>query len=169
MMGGISVNRTGDRIPRRRAGSLWRRCSFVLGLSTVFLFVGLSVSALGRGMAEARYLAVFGAGRGVLVFRADFLHRFFRIRCWTARPGSMPASGRIGLLAPMFWALAFAFGWTPCIGPILGRDQVRVVIARRRYRRRGGDCWACIRPGLAALPAWRPAYFSAASRGVMGG
>ncbi|KPP91291.1 MAG: cytochrome c-type biogenesis protein [Rhodobacteraceae bacterium HLUCCA08] len=126
-MGGISVTEL-DESRAARARVLLAALFFVLGLSTVFLFVGLSVSALGRAMAEARYWLSFGAGAVVLVFGLHFLH-VFRIP-FLDREARFDAGDQGGsAFGAYVLGLAFAFGWTPCIGPILGAIS-SVVIAR---------------------------------------
>ena len=92
---------------------------FVLGLSTVFLFLGFTASAI--GVAFLKYQNYFNAVAGVIVmvfgahfvgvFRIPFLDREARVDVGD-RGGSSFGAYILGL--------AFAFGWTPCIGPQLG-------------------------------------------------
>jgi len=92
---------------------------FVLGFSAVFIALGASATAIGRLLLQYRYEAgVIGGALVTLcgvvmlvgVERIPFLRRdaHFHLRA-TGHPGSAFALG-----------LAFGFGWTPCIGPILG-------------------------------------------------
>ncbi len=92
---------------------------FVLGFSTVFVILGASATALGQLFLAHRYEANLAAGAGVMVFgllmmglvRWPWLQRDFRIHL--NLPGGRP-------IAAYVLGLAFAFGWTPCIGPVLG-------------------------------------------------
>jgi len=92
---------------------------FVLGFSTVFVILGASATALGQLFLSYRYEANLVAGACVIVFgllmmgmvRWSWFQRDFRIRL--NLPGGRPVAA-YGL------GLAFAFGWTPCIGPVLG-------------------------------------------------
>lgn len=92
---------------------------FVLGFSTVFILLGASATALGQLLLSYRWELNIGAGVVVILFglflvglvRIPWLYRDIRPRFDV--PGGKPAAAYI-------LGLAFAFGWTPCIGPILG-------------------------------------------------
>jgi cytochrome c-type biogenesis protein len=92
---------------------------FVLGFSTVFVILGASATALGQLFLSYRYEANLAAGAVVIVFglmmmgvgRWPWLQRDFRVHL--DLPGGRP-------VAAYALGIAFAFGWTPCIGPILG-------------------------------------------------
>ena len=97
---------------------------FVLGLGTVFVTLGATASALGQVLLQNKILFGQIAG-GVIVilglhflgvFRIPFLYREARFDAGKAA-GSYAGAYVIGL--------AFAFGWTPCIGPILGAILVQ--------------------------------------------
>jgi len=117
-MGGISMNElSGETAARRRA--IVPALFFVLGLSTVFLFLGFTASTF--GMFFLRYQDVFAqvAGAIVIVFGLHFLG-VFRIP-FLMREARLDAGDRGGsAFGAYILGLAFAFGWTPCIGPILG-------------------------------------------------
>ncbi len=92
---------------------------FVLGFSTVFVILGASATVLGKLFLSYRYEANIIAGACVIVFgllmigliRWPWLQRDFRLH--HDLPGGRP-------IAAYMLGLAFAFGWTPCIGPVLG-------------------------------------------------
>src|SRR5216683_62612 len=92
---------------------------FVLGFSTVFVILGASATALGQLFLSYRYEANLTAGAVVIVFgllmmglvRWPWLQQDFRIHL--DLPGGRPVAAYV-------LGLAFAFGWTPCIGPVLG-------------------------------------------------
>jgi cytochrome c-type biogenesis protein len=108
---------------RRSTGRRWAIMTdilfFVLGFSFVFILLGASATAIG-GFLLAK-LSLLGKIAGVAViilglhmlgvFRLNFLYREKRIQT---------ESKRIGILGSFLVGMAFAFGWSPCIGPILG-------------------------------------------------
>jgi cytochrome c-type biogenesis protein len=92
---------------------------FVLALSSVFLLLGLADSAFGRLLlAYQREMAV-AAGLVITVFGLHFLG-ILRIPILNreARLEARTAGGTA--FGAYLLGLAFAFGWTPCIGPVLG-------------------------------------------------
>ncbi len=94
-------------------------CFFVLGLATVFVALGMTASALGQMLLQNKVLLAQISGGIIIllglhflhVLRLSFLDREMRFD-GPAKAGSHGTSYVIGI--------AFAFGWTPCIGPILG-------------------------------------------------
>lgn len=92
--------------------------AFVLGFMTVFVAMGATASAIGGALnAYFDYLApvagvlILGLGLHFLgVFKIFALYRDFRFQV-----ERKPA----GLLGAYVIGLAFAFGWTPCVGPVL--------------------------------------------------
>lgn len=92
---------------------------FILGFSIVFMAMGASASALGALLREHLRVVQKIAGAVIVifglhllgVFRIGFLDRDTRVQ--TSRKPATP-------LGALVVGTAFAFGWTPCIGPILG-------------------------------------------------
>ena len=92
---------------------------FVLGLSTVFLFLGFAASAVGTLFLQYQgYFNTF-AGLLVMIFGAHFVG-VYRIG-FLDREARVDVGDRGGsAFGAYVLGLAFAFGWTPCIGPQLG-------------------------------------------------
>ena len=91
---------------------------FVLGFTTVFVALGASASLMGQWLLQYKDELALVAGVALILFGLHFLgllpigllYRELRFH-GTGRPASMIGAYVIGL--------AFAFGWTPCIGPVL--------------------------------------------------
>jgi len=90
---------------------------FVLGFSTVFVALGASASLVGSLIrAWSAQLSIL-AGLVIIVMGLHFLG-LTRIGL-LMREGRLPIPKPVGLWGAYVMGLAFAFGWTPCIGPIL--------------------------------------------------
>jgi cytochrome c-type biogenesis protein len=138
---------------------------FVLGLSTVFLFLGFAASALGRvllahqremAMVAGTVIAIFGL-HFLGVLRVPLLYREARIQARTAGGTALGA---------YLLGLAFAFGWTPCIGPVLG--AILSLAAQEGSVERGLLLMAAYAAGL-GLPFILTAVFLRRALGVMAG
>jgi cytochrome c-type biogenesis protein len=92
-------------------------CMFVLGFSTVFVALGASASLVGSLIrAWSAQLSIL-AGIVIILMGLHFLG-LTRIGI-LMREGRLPIPKPVGLWGAYVMGLAFAFGWTPCIGPIL--------------------------------------------------
>jgi cytochrome c-type biogenesis protein len=94
--------------------------AFIFGFSFVFIGLGLAVSTLGQLLYDIRpYLTIVG-GHVVVMFG---LHMTGIIRvpilAYDLRPQSIP-DRRWGYLSSFAMGVFFSFGWSPCIGPVLG-------------------------------------------------
>src|SRR5689334_12503638 len=90
---------------------------FVLGFSTVFVILGASASLIGELIrAWSAQLSIL-AGIVIIAMGLHFLG-LTRIGL-LMREGRLPIPKPVGLWGAYVMGLAFAFGWTPCIGPIL--------------------------------------------------
>ncbi|MEM9320799.1 MAG: cytochrome c biogenesis protein CcdA [Pseudomonadota bacterium] len=116
-MGGITLDDMAEaRAARMKA--VTAALFFVLGLSTVFLFLGFTASLFGQFFLQHQILLGRIAGAVVVVFGLHFLG-FIRIPILD-QEARLDAGDRGGSsLGAYVLGLAFAFGWTPCIGPQL--------------------------------------------------
>ncbi len=107
----------GGGAARPRRGALLASLLFVAGFSTVFVALGATASAFGALLRQYGEALSILAGLAIIamglhftgLFRLNLLYRQARVE--VQRPP--------GLWSAYAMGLAFAFGWTPCIGPIL--------------------------------------------------
>ena len=90
---------------------------FVLGFTTVFVALGASASLVGGLIRAWSTELSIVAGIVIIIMGLHFLG-LTRIG-FTMREGRLPIPRPVGLWGAYAMGLAFAFGWTPCIGPIL--------------------------------------------------
>ena len=117
---------------------------FVLGFSTVFVALGASASLIG-GLIRAwsAELSIL-AGIAIIVMGLHFLG-LTRIS-FLMREGRLPIPKPVGLWGAYVMGLAFAFGWTPCIGPILA--AILSVAAAEATVQKGAGLLAVYSAGL---------------------
>jgi len=99
---------------------------FVAGFSAVFVVLGASASALGRGLQGLRgeigglEISLVQVAGVVLVVMGLHLLGVLRIPLLNREARFLGAGTRRGALGTFAFGAAFAFGWSPCIGPVLG-------------------------------------------------
>ncbi|MCV6586470.1 MAG: cytochrome c biogenesis protein CcdA [Marinibacterium sp.] len=117
-MSGVSLGEIQDHAAARRKAAL-SGLFFVLGLSTVFLFLGFTASAFGAFFLKNQQLFAQISGVVVVVFGLHFLG-VFRIPLLDREARLETGNAGGSSFGAYILGLAFAFGWTPCIGPQLG-------------------------------------------------
>ncbi len=121
-MAGVSMNQItaeGGLSRAVRVRAVLSASLFALGVITVFVALGAAASTAGQFLREwfdvLRWMAaalIFAMGLHFLgVVRIGLLYRQFR-----AETGSV---SNLSLVGAYVIGLAFAFGWTPCVGPVL--------------------------------------------------
>jgi cytochrome c-type biogenesis protein len=145
-LAGTSIERLAaeEAQPMVRADTVFAALLFVAGFSTVFVAFGASASAIG-GLVQA-WSAQLGivAGLAIILMGLHFLGltRFAVLMFEKRAPMSRP----VGLWGAYVMGLAFAFGWTPCIGPILA--TILAVAASKETVAKGAMLLAVYSAGL---------------------
>ena len=92
--------------------------AFVLGFATVFVLLGATASAIGQVLRQHLTLLGTIAGVAIIIMGLHFLG-VFRIGLLYREARFQTSNRPVGMLGAYGMGLAFAFGWTPCIGPVL--------------------------------------------------
>lgn len=143
---GTSIERFADRepAPRIKRAAVAAALLFVAGFSTVFVALGASASLVGSLIrAYSGPLATI-AGVVIIVMGLHFLG-VFRIALLMQEKRAQVAKP-VGLWGAYVIGLAFAFGWTPCIGPILA--AILAVAASEQTVTKGAGLLAVYSLGL---------------------
>lgn len=106
-----------DRARMRHAG--WESLFFVAGFSLIFTLLGATATEVGRLLAEHSEAVGRLAGSIIVLFGLH-MTGLVPIKWLYYQKRANLASFKPGYAGSFFMGLAFAFGWTPCIGPILG-------------------------------------------------
>jgi cytochrome c-type biogenesis protein len=145
-LAGTSLERLEDAEPEVsvRRDAVVAAGLFVLGFSTVFIALGAGASVLGGIVrAYSNELAIL-AGIAIIGMGLHFLG-LTRIS-WLLREKRAAIPKPVGLWGAYAMGLAFAFGWTPCIGPILA--AILAVAASKETVAKGAGLLAVYSAGL---------------------
>ncbi|MFS8036613.1 cytochrome c biogenesis CcdA family protein [Xanthobacter sp. AM11] len=116
LTGTAGAQADGDGRHRRRV--VGAAALFVLGFSTVFVLLGATASTLGQALLRHLEALTWLSGAVLILFglhlaglvRIPLLYRQLKV-------DAAPARG--GVFGPYLIGLAFGFGWSPCVGPVL--------------------------------------------------
>jgi cytochrome c-type biogenesis protein len=145
-LAGTSLERLNDDDPKTgsQMQTVGAALLFVLGFSTVFVGLGAGASAFGSLLRTYSYELGIVAGIAIIVMGLHFLG-VTRI-AFLAREKRAELVKPVGLWGAYAMGLAFAFGWTPCIGPILA--TILAVAAAESTVTKGASLLAVYSAGL---------------------
>jgi cytochrome c-type biogenesis protein len=149
---------------RVRSSVLASALFFTLGFASVFIALGAGASTIGMMLRQHLDILSKVGGLMIIIMGLNFLG-LFRIGL-LAREARFSGGGKPATLTGAYvMGLAFAFGWTPCIGPVLG--AILAVAAARDTVGQGAVLLAVYSLGL-AIPFWIAAGFSGAFMRFLG-
>jgi cytochrome c-type biogenesis protein len=144
---GTDIAALGDAPRRRRLAVLRDTSLFVAGFTAVFVLLGLTATSVGRVFSDNQAILVRLSGAlvlamgffllGSLVLQAPWLYQEKRFH---------PSVGRWGRAGPPVAGVAFGFGWSPCIGPVLA--SITAIAATSGRWAAGGTLMAVYSLGL---------------------
>lgn len=145
-LAGTSLERFADKEPEPRVKreTVAAAMLFVLGFSTVFVTLGASASVFGSLIRAYSDILATIAGIVIIVMGMHFLGLTRIALLYRQKRLTLPKP--VGLWGAYLMGLAFAFGWTPCIGPILA--AILAVAASEQTVTRGAGLLAVYSMGL---------------------
>lgn len=155
-LGGVTLDQLTESTDAATRRVFVAAVAFVLGFSTVFVTLGAAATGLSQiliansdWLSRLAGIAIVGFGLHFLgLFRLGFLDREARVHV-ERRPTSPLAAYAVGL--------AFAFGWTPCVGPVLA--SILTLAAGQEDALRGAALLATYSLGI-GLPFLAAALFT---------
>ena len=120
-LGGASLGQLteeGGVDPATQRRVFYSAFAFVLGFSTIFISLGATATALSTLIAQHSLLLSQIAGTILVIFGLHYMG-VFRIGFLNFEKRFHLENKPAGLIGSYILGLAFAFGWTPCVGPIL--------------------------------------------------
>jgi cytochrome c-type biogenesis protein len=133
-----------DSVGAAQKDLLWAALLFVLGFATIFIGLGATASAFGQVLRANLMWLTYAAGVAIMVMGLHFLG-LFRIGL-LYREKRFQIHKPLGVWGGYVMGLAFAFGWTPCIGPVLA--AVLAVAGHEETVWRGAGLLAVYSAGL---------------------
>lgn len=119
MVSGLSAAKMAEGRRRDLLPVLRGIIGFVAGFTVVFTALGAAASGVGRLLIQHQRVLDIVAG-AVVVTLGVWLAGVGTPRFFLRERRFHPLVSRLGAWAPPVMGMAFAFGWTPCIGPVLG-------------------------------------------------
>jgi cytochrome c-type biogenesis protein len=108
-----------DDVINKRKKAIIQTLGFIIGFTIVFMILGVSASFIGRIFAQNK--ALLGKLSGlIIIFFGLYMSGLIKVPYLTKDYRKNKARTNVTFLSAIAIGMAFAFGWTPCFGPILG-------------------------------------------------
>src|SRR5262245_23293629 len=117
LISGVSLDRLKEGVGSRRA-VIANSLAFNAGLSVIFLLLGTTAGLIGASITNNPWIRIIG-GIVIIVFGLQLIG-ILKISALYKDTRMFSQDKPKGLLGSATLGVAFAAGWTPCIGPILG-------------------------------------------------
>lgn len=113
---GVTIGK--EETKRSNLYVLYKSIGFVVGFSIIFIIMGASITSLGKVFIKNQTIFRQVAGALILLFG---LHTtgIFKIKLFYREKRFLSFGKTSGTFGSVFMGMAFAAGWTPCVGPIL--------------------------------------------------
>ena len=160
ILGGAGIDKNpGDKTSRRRL--IWTAAGFVLGFSTVFIVLGILISATFFLMGGAIRYINLAAGIIVIILGLNLSFNFLSFLNYEKRPFLSLYLGQknripLSAAAAFIGGAAFGTGWTPCVGPVLTGI---LLMAAQRGQTMGAVFYLAVYSAGLALPFLGAAAF----------
>lgn len=157
-IGGVSLEQmTADEgpTPQARRAVLISALAFTLGFSTVFMALGATASTLGQFVGENLHILSKIAGAFIILLGLHFLG-ILRIPLFYREARFEVRNKPAGIAGAYLVGLAFGFGWTPCVGPVLA--AILFTAAQQESAAQGAGLLAVYSAGM-GLPFLLAAFF----------
>lgn len=113
-------SRGGSTVSVSRSNVILNTVFFVLGFSVVFSTLGVLINSVFYGASSDLLSGFNHVGGGIIVAFGAFLILSGRIGALNVEKKFLPRMTKASYPMSFLFGLAFAAGWTPCVGPILG-------------------------------------------------
>jgi cytochrome c-type biogenesis protein len=145
-LAGTSLERLGEKEPEPlvKRDTVLAAALFVAGFSTVFVALGASASGIGAMVRFYSNELAIAAGIVIIIMGLHFLG--LTPIGWLNRQARLHVQKPVGLWGAYVMGLAFALGWTPCIGPILA--AILAIAASKATVAKGASLLAVYSLGL---------------------
>jgi cytochrome c-type biogenesis protein len=147
MITGLDITAVEERTARQLGRIARDTALFIAGFAVVFILLGLGATTVGQTLFQNQSILTRLSGGLLLAMSVFLLGSLFLKAPWLyAERRFHPSPSRWGPLAAPVTGIAFGFGWTPCIGPVLG--SVLVVASNQGRAANGAALLAVYSLGL---------------------